>query len=133
MNPVSYEAIKQRAELINEYRLLPDLLRGIAKFAVAEKKYQRQFRDIAKLLESTIPDELFQARYLEALRGLSYLDSGKYLGNEELGAKLGKSPGHAKQLVGALRNGGIDLDESVASGYKVGSQGGRPAQGLRLG
>jgi biotin operon repressor len=125
MDTVTYEAIAATATLLQDYQNIPQELRKIAEY-IAEPSHKRRMLAIAKLIERDVPNQLFGSRSLQALEILRLI-SAQSLSDEEIGVKIGRSPKTAKQVVGALKKGGVGIVEETARGYKIGSQGGRPA------
>lgn len=131
MNTQTFESIAATATLTQEYQNIPDELRTIARF-INEPTHKKRLLAIAKLLEREIPNSLFGSQQLATLEILRLI-SAESLSDEELATKVGRSPQTVKQMVNALKRGGLGIVEETARGYKIGSQGGRPAVGRSVG
>lgn len=122
MDSRTFKAVSDSAATLAEYQGLADELRAIAKF-IAEPTHKKRLLAIAKFLEREVPDQLFNSAKLTAFEVLRLLSDGDYLSDEEMGAKLGRAASTTKQMVAALKAGGVEFEESTAKGFRV--KGGR--------
>lgn len=128
MDTKASDKIVDNTETLIELANLPDNLRRIAEFMEKDSKSRKDIVAIAKFLETDARD-LLNPLYLGAIAIFDLLCSGQYMSYEEIAAKTGRSKATAQQTINALKNGGLDLEESPARGYRA--QTGRPRIGKK--
>lgn len=111
---------------LHKYAALPEKLRQMAE--LAESAHQKsQLLEIAQFLEMEVPKELFKTSERSdrgAPKYIAYLVCKLLLSEEfqdhtEIAQKLNRSPASINQIISALRQGGVKLQEATSKGYRI--------------
>lgn len=116
MNKSTLNKIKDSALYLEELLNWEAEILKVAEF-IAEPSHKRSLTNLIKFLNKETPTKLDPPLQM-GYEILALLRSSA-ITNEELAAKIGKSPESVKQAIAALKSGGIEFQETETGKFQI--------------